>query len=129
MKLTEGVAMVKIVGSGQTTIDLDVDLLSASQIIDGTPTVGIGQVQWSGRGIVSIIRNSVNVFEMQNDSGYFDLNGNAGMMDVQNATSDIVVDITTGGTVLLMLRKLSGYKSKIETGLFGSYDDPDAVGS
>lgn len=129
MKLTEGTAYVKIVGSGATTITLATDLLSATQIISGTPSVGIGQIQWSGRGVINITRNSVNVFELQNDSGYFDLNGNGGMLDVQNATSDIVVDITTGGTVLLMLRKLSGFASKIEPWAFGPYDDENAVGS
>lgn len=128
MKLTEGVAIVKISGSGSSTITLNTDLLSPTQIIQGTPTVGIGQIQWSLRGTADITRNSVNVFELQNDSGWFDLNGNGGMLDATQGTSDIVVNITTGGTVFLTLRKLSGYRSKIEPYAYGPNDDPTQVG-
>jgi hypothetical protein len=128
MKLTEGVAIVKISGAGAATISLATDLLSPTQVISGTPTVGIGQLQWSLRGTADIIRNAVTVMELQNDSGWFDLNGNGGMLDSTQGTSDIEVNITTGGTIFLTLRKIGGYASKIEPYTYGSYDDPTQVG-
>jgi hypothetical protein len=128
MKLTEGVAIVKISGAGSATISLATDLLSSTQVVSGTPAVGIGQIQWSLRGTADITRNAVAVMELQNDSGWFDLNGNGGMLDTTEGTSDIVVNITTGGTVFLTLRKVTGYASKIEPYKFGSYDDPTQVG-
>jgi hypothetical protein len=49
--------------------------------------------------------------------------------DTENA-SNIVVTISGGEAQLwLRLRKVDGYLSKIETPLFGEYDNTDVVGS
>lgn len=69
LKLTEGQAIVKINGTGTETITLATELLSPTQIIDGTPTVGIQFLQWSTGGSILVQRNSATIFEMYNGSG------------------------------------------------------------
>jgi arginine repressor len=129
MKLTDTLAIVKVVGTGSETIALGVDLLPTTQIVSGTPTVGIGFIQWTCGTSVTVARGGVNVMELHTNEGSFDLAGNGGMLDTQNGTSDLVVTIAGGGTVFITLRKMSGYASKIEPEKFGQYDDPTAVGS
>jgi hypothetical protein len=129
LKLTEGQAIVKINGTGTETITLATELLSPTQIIDGTPTVGIQFLQWSTGGSILVQRNSATIFEMYNGSGVMDLSGHWGAIDNTYATHDITVTITGGGTCLLSLRKSAGYTSKIEPWAYGQYDNPNVVGS
>lgn len=129
MKLTETLATVKINGTGTETITLNSDLLSPTQELGATPTVGIMFLQWTTGGNIAITRNGVNIFELYGATGVFDLSGHNGMLDTQNSTDNIAVTITGGGTLLMNLRKMSGYNSKIEPWAFGQYDNPEAVGS
>lgn len=129
MKLTETLAIVKISGAGTETITLNSDLLSSTQTVSGTPKVGIGFINWTAGGDVTITRNAVEIYKLYSNTGEFDLSGNGGMLDTIQGTSDIAVTIVTGGVVFLTLRKIEGYASKIEPWKFGSYDNPAAVGS
>lgn len=129
MKLTETLAIVKLSGAATETITLNSDLLSTTQTVSGTPKVGIGFIQWTTGGDVTITRNGVEIYKLYQNTGEFDLSGNGGMLDSTQGTSNIVVTISTGGVVFLTLRKMEGYASKIEPWAFGSYDDTGAVGS
>lgn len=129
MKLTETLAIVKISGTTPETISLATDLLSPTQIVSGSPTVGIGFIQWTTGGNILITRNAIEIYNLYTNTGEFDLSGNGGILDTTQSTSNIVVTITTGGTIFLTLRKLSGYASKIEPHRFGQYDNTSAVGS
>lgn len=129
LKLTEQQAIIKLVGAGTHTIDLATDLLSPTQIISGTPTVGINHLQWSTGGNVVIRRNAVDIMQLYTNTGTLDLSGHGGFIDAQNGTHNIDVVITTGGTVFITLRKMAGYASKIEPYAFGQYDNENAVGS
>ena len=129
MKLTETLATVKITGTGTETITLNSDLLSPTQELADTQHVGIQFLQWTTGGNITIARNSVTIFELYGATGIFDLSGYNGMLDTQNSTNDITVTITGGGTLLMNLRKMSGYNSKIEPWAFGQYDNPNVVGS
>ena len=129
MKLTETLATVKIIGTGTETITLNSDLLSPTQELGDTQNVGIMFLQWTTGGNITIARNGVTVFELYGATGIFDLSGHNGMLDTQNSTHNIAVTITGGGSLLMNLRKMSGYNSKIEPWAFGQYDNPDAVGS
>jgi len=128
MKLTETLATVKITGTGAETISLSTDLLSPTQELGTTPTVGIQYLQWTTGGSIIVARNGVTVFELYGSTGNFDLSGHGGMLDTQNSTNDITVTVTGGGSLLISLRKMSGYNSKIEPWAFGQYDDPTKVG-
>lgn len=129
IKLTETLAIVKIVGAGTETISLATDLLSPTQVVSGTPSVGVNFIQWTTGGNIMIQRNSLDVFQLYTNTGEFDLSGNGGFIETTNSTHDIVVTVTTGGTCFLTLRKLSGYASKIEPEKFGQYDNTTVVGS
>lgn len=129
MKLTETLAIVKISGTAPETITLATDLLSPTQVVSGTPKVGIGYLSWTTGGNIVIARNAVDVYNLYTNTGEFDLSGNGGMLDTIQGTSDLVVTITGNGVIFLTLRKLEGYASKIEPNRFGQYDNPAVVGS
>lgn len=128
-KKTEGVAVVKIGGTGFTeTITLGTDLLVPSQVLIGTLNVGIQHIQWAttnGTEKIIITRNGTAVMELMGQ-GVFDLSGNGGFIDSQESASDLVC--TGTGWMYITLRKTGGYKSKIETHMFGQYDDTTKVG-
>ena len=134
MKLTETSAIVKISGTGTETISLSAaqasgGLLSPTQIVSGTPKVGIGYLTWTTGGNIVIARNGVTVYTLFTNTGEFDLSGNGGMLDIIEGTSNLVVTITGDGVIFLTLRKIEGYASKIEPWAYGSYDNTGAVGS
>lgn len=131
LKLTETNAVVKVSGAGTTTINLNTDLLSTTQVLSGTVArkVGISFIQWSTGGNIVITRNGVTIFELYTNAGSFDLSGYGGCTEFTEAASDIVATITGGGTMIITLRKAAGYDSKIETHTFGPYDNPTVVGS
>jgi hypothetical protein len=63
-------------------------------------------------------------------SGFFDFSGAMVPPDDTENASNLVVTISGGEAQLwLRLRKVDGYLSKIETPLFGEYDNTDVVGS
>ena len=130
LKLTNTEAIVKIDGApGTVTIDLDVDLKLSSEDIVGTPRVNIITMQVSGKpnSMLSVARNSENLWDLQaNTAELVDLNNVGGISDPTNNTSDIVVTSSTAeGQLLLRLRKVSGYVTKIRPAETGS-DQPVA---
>ena len=119
--------------SGTATISLNSDCLASSQELDGaTQTCNITGYMVSGflTSAITIARNSVTqmTFAPEN-SGTFDFQGQ-GFAQTQNNTSDIAVTVGTGEAyVIIKIRKVSGYKPKIETATFGGGDNPAAAGS
>jgi hypothetical protein len=132
LKMTETLAIVKVSGGGGT-IDLATDLLSSTMIIEGTPTVNITYAQWNISGGVgdkiAVVRNAVTILNLQQNAGELDMGGNGGYSDNTHNTFNIVVTTTGVGEVYLTLRKVAGYRSKVELAQFGQYDNPAAVGS
>lgn len=135
LKKTAQEAVVKVAGSGAAaTISLTDDLLPTTQAltVGGTPTVNIVGAHWTGAtgSTITIVRNTVQVLTIAADQPtQFDFEG-LGFVDTINNTSDIVV--TIGGAeaqVYLILRKVDGYSSKVETAQFGIYDNQNVVGS
>ena len=110
----------------------------AQQVISGTPTASIIGAQWAGEpgAIYKIDRGGVRIMTPLADNGnLMDFMGTQFPPESTNATDDIVVTIVNAagssvqGELWLRLRKTSGYASKIELAQFGSYDNPNAVGS
>ena len=135
LKKTAQEAVVKVAGTaGSATISLANDLLPASQAltVGGTPTVNIVGAHWTGalNSTITVVRNSIATLTIPADQPtQFDFEG-SGFVDTTNNTSDIVV--TIGGAeaqVYLILRKVDGYSSKVETAQFGAYDNESVVGS
>lgn len=135
LKNTEVESIVKVAGTAAaTTITLDVDLLSSTQVLDGTnQTAAISGLQWSGasNGIIEISRNSVVIATLQaNAAGALEMGGQSMIPDATEKQSDIVVTISGAqAEVWIKFKKLTGYTSKVETSIYGQYDDPTRVGA
>jgi hypothetical protein len=135
LKNTNQESVVKIAGTAAaSTIDLSVDLLAATQALDGgTQRVNIAGVQWVGlpNATITITRNSVNVLTLPGGGAdYIEFAAGSGFVDNIENASDIVVTIAGAeAQCYLILRKASGYASKVETAVYGAYDNESAVGS
>ena len=80
---------------------------------------------------ITITRNSVNILTLNGaDAGDLDFSAGYGFVDNIENTSDVVVTVAGAeAQVYLTLRKVGGYATKVETAVFGAYDDQTAVGS
>lgn len=124
LKATQNRAVVALVfdAAGSETIDLQADIFSSGQLVDGaTQTVDISAISISVQaegGKVTIERNSELVWVGYGAQNYA-FNGYT--LNRQN-TSDIVVTATTAGTVILELAKTGGYTATIpNVGISGAW--------
>lgn len=134
LKNTNLETIVKVGGtSGSSTITLNTDCLAGSQELDGgTQTAVITGYMVSGvlTSAITITRNAqpLIAFAPEN-SGVLDFQGQ-GFADTTNSTSDLVVTIgATEAHVFIKIRKVSGYKPKVETATFGGGDNPAVAGA
>ena len=133
LKKTHQEAVVKVFGdAGTITITL-AELVADGQALAGsTQAVNLVTADWSGfdNTSISINRGGKLILPVVAASAQkMDFAG-AGFVDDTNNTSDISITFTgTGAAIYLTLRKVSGYATKIETAVFGSYDDPNVVGA
>lgn len=127
--------VVKVAGTAAAaTIDLSTDIVAASQEIDGsTQTVNIIGLVWTGanNGIITVTRDNVVIATLQaNAAGALEFGGQAMIPETINNTSDIVVTISGAQSECwLRLRKVSGYKTKVEYSTYGAYEDESRVGA
>ena len=134
LKVTENEAVVKVQGTGAaSTISLATDILAPTQLVDGsTQTVDILGIGWSGAsgGVVQVSRNNVIVTtRLVDNSGFAEFGGQALPAENTQHTSDVVVTISGAqAECWLVLRKVGGYKSKVETSVYGQYDDVTKAG-
>lgn len=134
LRKTESKVAVKLHGTGlNETVTLNADCLASTEALTagGTPTVNILGLHWSGAAdaVATITRNSVVIATLQaNASGELLFADSEFTESIEN-TSDIVVTSTGLMQVWILLRKVAGYSSKIETAQFSVYDDTNAVGS
>ena len=135
LKNTNQETIIKIPGTAAAaTIDLDVDLLASTQAVSGgTQTVNIVGAKWHGLSgsTITVTRNSVNILTLPGDAPHdIDMAAGSGFVDSEENTSDIVVTIAGAeAQCYLILRKVGGYATKVETAVYGAYDDQTAVGS
>lgn len=135
VKNTNQEAVVKVAGTAAAaTIDLSVDLLAATQALAGaTQTVNIAGLVWTGAtgGIITLTRNNIVVVTLQaNASGALDFTGQMMIPEVISNTHDIVVTISGAqAECWIRLRKVGGYDTKVETVVFGAYDDETRIGA
>ena len=135
LKNTNQESVVKVAGTAAAaTIDISSDLLASTQALDGaTQTVNIVGLVWTGAadGIITITRNSVVITTLQaNAAGMLYFDGQSMIPDTIENTSDIVVTISGAqAECWIRLRKVGGFATKVETAVFGSYDNETVVGS
>lgn len=122
---------VKVEGSNDTsTITLATDLLHSTEVVDGTPTVNILGIHWTGdaNATATVVRNSKRIATLTGASAGELLFSDSEFVDNVENTSDIVITTTNQMEVWLLLRKQDGYSSKLETAEFSVYDNTNAVG-
>lgn len=123
---------VKVEGTnGTSTISLATDLLHTTEVVDGTPEVNILGMHWTGAtdGVATIVRNGLRIATLTGATSGEILFSDSEFVDNIANTSDIVITTTNQMEVWLLLRKQSGYSSKLETAEFSVYDNTTVVGS
>jgi hypothetical protein len=109
-------------------------LAAATQALGGgTPTVNIVKFFCTGAdgAATRITRNGKNIISCAPENApQLDFNQN-GFVDNINNTADIVVvnDVAKPVTGYIVLRKVSGWNTKVETEQYGSYDNVNQVGA
>lgn len=109
VQITPRDAIVKWVGQGTDTLAL-ADLVRAGQSVSGNPFVGIVGLLSSiaADGACTITRNGVEVFHVH--GGFeFQTDSVATAVVTDGGGSDVVVSLENTGTLVMKLRKLSGY--------------------
>jgi hypothetical protein len=109
----------------------------ATQVVVGTPIVNIIGAQWAGEAgaIYKVNRGGTRVVSLLADNGNFMDFVELFPAEPTNNTQDISVTIVNAsaaavqGEVWLRLRKVDGYAGKIETTLYGIYDNVLVTGS
>ena len=135
LKNTNNETVVKIAGtSASSTIDLSTDLVASTQVATGdTQTVNIAGCQWVGLdgASITIARNGANILTLPGaGADSIEFAAGQGFVDSVNNTADIVVTIAGAEAQLyLTLRKVGGYTTKVETVVYGAYDDETRVGA
>jgi hypothetical protein len=135
IKNTNNETVVKVAGTAAAaTIDLSTDLVASTQATDGaTQTVNIAAVQWVGlpSATVTIARNATTILTLPGGGAEtLDFANGNGYVDNISNTDDITVTIAGAeAQCYLVLRKAGGYATKVETVVFGAYDNETAVGS
>ena len=125
--------VIKVSGTGSTTINISADLLCTHQALSGD-TVRVDIVSAMVTGLlgsgITVVRNSVPVLAFApENNGKFNFEGEGFRDTVQN-DKNIVVDISGAeGHIYLTLRKVAGFASTVETTYFGQYDNENVVGS
>lgn len=101
--------------------------------VGGTPTVNIVKYWAVGEDTasVTILRNSkVVIASAPENAPMLDFNSN-GIPVTQDNTFDIVISNNVAKIVTgwIVLRKIDGWSTKVETVVYGAYDDETAVGA
>jgi len=127
-KLTTTDAIVRIVATAAAdaaTIDLQTDLKMANETLGADQSVYITAVLATTSNSVKLTRNSVTIADFYGNLQTVE----AEWAFIDQPTYDIIATFAGPGTIVLHLKKVSGYNTPFETASFGSYDNPNAVGS
>jgi len=120
-------------GDGLVTHDGTYSVAFHSQELDGaTQAVDIIAATWTGAlaGIVTLTRTARIMTLNAGASGMLQFDGQQMPSESTNNTVDIATVITGGDIELwLKLRKVSGWKTRVEPEQFGPYDDVSLAGS
>jgi hypothetical protein len=122
-------------GDGPTSFALT-DLTASTQTLEdgGTPRVNIVKYIVTGTlgSAVTITRDGDLVFSCSPENAPVINLTQDGISDSTNNDQEISIAITgsegSTATGYLVMRKIEGWQTKVETVTYGAYDDPTAVG-
>jgi hypothetical protein len=109
---TRGSSVIQVTGADTLTVNVATSLAtSATEIVTDAH---IKTVTWSTNGSITIVRNSEKVLELYG-SGEMRL-GDYGYSITSNSSSDMVITVASGGTLVLEVTKIATYTVDPYTG-------------
>lgn len=126
LKKTPQTAVVKLVGSGSATIDLNADLKTADESFLGyaNANVNIAGIVWSlgGSDSLTIARDSTTTMVLYGNDNWT-LNQQWGFTDTANNQANIACTFSgSGGTAFITLSKTQGFTIPNQQVLYSKYD-------
>ena len=109
---TRGTSVIQVTGADTLTVNVATSLnTSATEIVS---EAHIKRALWSTNGSITIVRNSEKVLELygSGDMRFSDY----GYSITTNSTSDIVITVASGGTLVLEVAKVATYTVDPDTG-------------
>ena len=107
-----GPSVVRCVEPGTYTISLA--SLAKNSVIETVTSADIKRATWSTNGAISVVRNSITLLSLQNSGEMrFD---ELGYSVSNNSTQSIVINIVTGGTIVMDISKAATYNVAPDTG-------------
>ena len=108
----KGSSIIRVADAGTATITLI--NLRAKPTTETVTAASIKKVTWATNGSISIVRNSNTILSLHN-SGEMDFQG-YGYSAANNDTSNIVITITSGGSIVMEVSKTATYNVDPYTG-------------
>ena len=108
----KGSSIIRVADAGTATIT--VNNLRAKRTTETVTAASIRKVRWSTNGSISIVRNSNTILTLDN-SGEMDFQS-YGYSAANNDTANIVITITSGGSIVMEVSKTATYNVDPYTG-------------
>ena len=127
--------IIKYEGSStDTAATIDISTLAASTQARNSDTPTVNIVKFIASGLLSsgvqIVRNGVNIISAAPENvPVLDLTQNGISDNVQNTSNIVITTTGAASTGYLVLRKVAGWSTKVETATYGAYDDETRVGA
>jgi hypothetical protein len=135
IKNTNQETIIKFQGAATDTGAITIANLTASTQARNADAPVVNIVKFAASGLltsnVTVTRNSVAVINAAAEHcPMLDYTAFAGISDGVNNTHDITITITgAAATGYIVLRKIAGWSTKVETAAYGIYDNQSVVGS
>jgi hypothetical protein len=127
--------IIKFEGSStDTAATIDISTLAATTQARNSDTPTVNIVKFIATGLltsgVQIVRNGVSVLAAAPENApLIDLTQNNISDSIQNTSNIVITTTGAASTGYLVLRKLAGWNTKVETATYGAYDDEARVGA
>lgn len=127
--------IIKYEGSSvDTAATIDISTLTASTQTRNSETPTVNIVKFIATGLltsgVTVVRNSVTVLAAAPENAIsVDLTQDRISDNIQNTQNIVITTTGAASTGYLVLRKVAGWATKVETATYGAYDDETRVGA
>ena len=121
-------------GSSDTAGTIDISTLAATTQARNSDTPTVNIVKFISMGLltsgVQVTRNGVSILAAAPENApVLDLTQNGISDSIQNTQNIVITTTGAASTGYLVLRKLAGWDTKVETATYGAYDDVTRVGA
>ena len=135
IKNTNQETIIKYEGSStDTAATIDISTLAATTQARNSDTPTVNIVKFIATGLltsgVQIVRNGVSVLAAAPENApLLDLTQNSISDSIQNTSNIVITTTGAASTGYLVLRKIAGWNTEVETATYGAYDDETRVGA